>query len=131
MCGRCARLAGLTANAGQDAIGRLEVLARAGVPANGPHGQDAMMLASLRERLRASRAAEAAARRSAAGMARHLAQTCLQLRQPASIVRGYAGYLRQQHEPQPSQPRPDAAPGHRGNHPDGNARRRTAHALSR
>ena len=96
--------AGLTANAGQDAIGRLEVLARAGIPANGPHGQDAMMLASLRDRLRASRAAEAAARRSAAGMAGHLAQTCLQLRLPASIVHGYIGYLRQQHKPQPASP---------------------------
>ena len=96
--------AGLTANAGQDAIGRLEVLARAGILANGPHGQDAMMLASIRERLRASRAAEAAARASAAGMAGHLAQTCLQLRRPASIVHGYAGYLRQQHPPQPASP---------------------------
>jgi hypothetical protein len=96
--------AGLTANAGQDAIGRLEVLARAGILANGPHGQDAMMPASIRERLRASRAAEAAARRSAADMAGHLAQTCLQLRRPASIVHGYAGYLRQQHPPQPARP---------------------------
>jgi hypothetical protein len=94
--------AGLTANAGQDAIDRLEVLARVSILANGPHGRDAMMLASLRERLRASRASEAAARRSAAGMAGHLAQTCLQLRQPASVVHGYAGYLRQQHKPQPA-----------------------------
>jgi len=62
------------------------------------------MLASIRERLRASRAAEAAARASAAGMAGHLAQTCLQLRRPASIVHGYAGYLRQQHPPQPASP---------------------------
>lgn len=96
--------AGLTANAGQDAIGRLEVLARTGILANGPHGQDAMMLASIRERLRVSRAAEAAARRSAAGMAGHLAQTCLQLRRPASIVHGHAGYLRQQRKPQSASP---------------------------
>jgi hypothetical protein len=95
--------AGLAANTGQDAIGRLEeVLSHAGIPANGRHGQDAMILASLRERVRASRLAEAAARRSAAGMADHLAQTCLQLRRPASIVRGYAEYLRQQHKPQPA-----------------------------
>jgi hypothetical protein len=97
--------AGLTANASQDAIGRLEeVLARAGIPANGPRGPDAMMLASIRERLQASRAAEAAARRSAAGQAGQLAQACLQLRRPASIVAGYAGYLRQQNEPRPASP---------------------------
>jgi hypothetical protein len=96
--------AALTGNAGQDPIGRLEVLARAGILSNGPHGQDATMLASLRERLRASHAAEAAARRSAAGLAGRLAQTCLQLRRPASIVHGYAGYLRQQPEPQPASP---------------------------
>jgi len=93
----------LTANAGQDAIGRLEeVLARAGMPANGPHGQHGIMLAGMRERLQASRAAEAAARSSAAGMSGQLAQACLQLRRPASIVYGHAGYLRQQHKPPPA-----------------------------
>jgi len=97
----------LTADAGQDAIGRFEeALARAGIPANGPPGQDAMMLAGIRERLRASRAAEAAARGSAAGLAGQLARTCLQLRRPASIVAGYAGYLRQQHKPEPASPGP-------------------------
>jgi hypothetical protein len=98
--------AGLTADAGQDAIGRLEVLARAGLLASGRRGQDATVLASLRERLRASRAAEAAARGSAVGLAGRLARTCLQLRRPASIVHGYAGYLRQQREPQPAGPGP-------------------------
>jgi hypothetical protein len=94
--------AGLTANAGQGAGGRPgeEVLAR--VPANGPLGRYAMMLASIRERLQASRAAEAAARRSAADMSGHLAETCLQLRRPVSIVYGFAGYLRQQDKPQPA-----------------------------
>jgi hypothetical protein len=97
--------AGLTGDAGQDAIGRLEeVLARAGIPASGPHGQDAKTLPGIRGRLRASRAAEAAARRSAAGMAGQLARACLQLRRPASIVGGYAGYLRQQHNPPPAGP---------------------------
>jgi hypothetical protein len=92
----------LTANAGQDA-GRLqEVLARAGMPANGPHGRYGMMLASMREGLEASRVAEAAARKSADDMSGHLAQTCLQLRRPASIVNGFAGYLRQQGKPQPA-----------------------------
>ncbi|MBO0815248.1 MAG: hypothetical protein J2P30_08920 [Actinobacteria bacterium] len=95
--------AGLTANAGQGAGGRLEkVLARAGMPANGPHGRSGMLLAGTRERVQASRAAEAAARRSAANMSGHLAQTCLQLRRPASIVYGFTGYLRQQDKPQPA-----------------------------
>jgi len=97
--------AGLAASGGQDAAGRLEeVLARAGLPANGPDGQDAMLLADIRGRLRASRAAETAARGSAAGLAGQLARTCLRLRRPASIVAGYAGYLRQQREPQPAVP---------------------------
>jgi hypothetical protein len=101
---------GLTVDAGQDAIGAIgrleEALARVGVPASGPPGQDAMMLAGIRERLRASRADEAAARRSAAGLAGQLARTCLQLRRPAGIVAGYAGYLRQQHKPEPASPGP-------------------------
>jgi hypothetical protein len=95
--------AALTANAGQGADGRLEeVLARAGMPANGPHGRYGMMLASMRERLQASRAAEAAARRSAADMSGQLAETCLQLRRPVSIVYGFTRYLRQQEKPQPA-----------------------------
>jgi hypothetical protein len=93
--------AGLTADAGQAAGGRPgEVLA--GVPANGPVGGYAMMLASIRERLEASRAAEAAARRSAADMSGQLADACLQLRRPVSIVHGFAGYLRQQDNPRPA-----------------------------
>ena len=99
------RAAAGPADAGQDAIGRLEeALARAGIPASGPRGQDAKMLAGIRERLQASRAAQTAARSSAAGLAGQLAQACLQLRRPASIVAGYAGYLRQQHTPQPADP---------------------------
>ena len=97
--------AGLTANAGQGAGGRLEkVLARGGMPANDPGGRYGMMLATMRERLQASCAAEAAARRSAADVSGHLAQTCLQLRRPASIVYGFTGYLRQQDKPQPASP---------------------------
>jgi len=97
--------AGRTANGGQGAGGRLEkVLARGGMPANDPGGRYGMMPASMRERLQASRAAEAAARRSAADMSRHLAETCLQLRRPASIVYGFTGYLRQQDKPQPASP---------------------------
>jgi hypothetical protein len=94
---------GLTANGGQGAGGQLEeMLARVGMPANGPHGRYGMMLASMCERLQASRAAEAAARRSAADMSGHLAETCLQLRRPASTVYGFTGYLRQQDKPQPA-----------------------------
>jgi hypothetical protein len=95
--------AALTANAGQGAGGRPgEAPAGAGMPANGPLGRSGMMLASMRERLDASRAAEAAARRSAADMSGHLAETCLQLRRPVSIVSGFTGYLRQQDKPQPA-----------------------------
>jgi len=42
--------------------------------------------------------------RVGAGLAVQLARTCLRLRRPASIVAGYAGYLRQQREPQPVGP---------------------------
>lgn len=96
--------AGLTANAGRGAGGRPgDVLAGASMPADGPLGRSDMMLAkSMRERLDASRAAEAAARRSAADMSGHLAKTCLQLRRPVSIVYGFTGYLRQQDKPQPA-----------------------------
>jgi hypothetical protein len=97
--------AGLTANGGQSAGGRLEkVLARGGMPANDLGGRYGMMLASMRERLQASRAAEAAARRSAANMSGHLAETCLQLRRSASILYGFTGYLRQQDKPQSASP---------------------------
>lgn len=93
----------LTANAGPGAGGRIEeVQARAGKPANGPHEQYSMALASMRERLLASRAAEAAARGSAANMSVLLTETCLQLRRPVSIVYGFTGYLRQHDKPQPA-----------------------------
>lgn len=74
----------------------------AGRTANGPHGRYGIVLASTRERLRASRAAEAAARRSAADMSGRLADTCLQLRRPVSIVYGFTGYLRRQDKPRPA-----------------------------
>jgi hypothetical protein len=95
--------AGLAANAGQGAGSRPgEVLAGASMPANGPLGRSGMMLASMRERLDASRAAEAAARGSAADMSAHLAETCLQLRRSVSIVYGFTEYLRRQDKPQPA-----------------------------
>jgi signal transduction histidine kinase len=52
--------------------------------------------------LRASRAAEAAARRSADEMSRHLGQTALDLLSSVNVVRGFAEYYRRQ-------PRPPAA----------------------
>jgi hypothetical protein len=61
-----------------------------------------MAAARIRERLQASHAAEAAARRSAADMAGHLEQACLQLRRPAAIVHGFAEYCRKQGKPPPA-----------------------------
>lgn len=92
-----------TANAGQGACDRLEeVLARVSMPAHGSHRGDSMPLAIIRERLQASSAAEAVARGSAAHMSRYLADTCIQLRRPVSIVYGFTRYLRQQEKPQPA-----------------------------
>jgi hypothetical protein len=48
--------------------------------------------ARTRQRLQASHAAEAAARRSAADMAGHLEDACLQLRRPTAIVHGFTEY---------------------------------------
>lgn len=84
--------AGPSAHAGLGTIGRLDITL----------GRLDMVLAEIGERLQASRAAEAAARRSAADMAGHLAEICLQLRRPVSIVYGFAGYLRQQDDPRPA-----------------------------
>jgi len=93
----------LAGNAGQDAGDRLdEVMARLGVLANGHHGRSGMTLASTRERLQASHAAEAAAHRSAAGMSEQLGETCLQLRRSASILHGFTEYCRTQDKPPPA-----------------------------
>jgi hypothetical protein len=53
-------------------------------------------------RPQASDAAEAAARRSAADMAGHLEQACLQLRRPAAIVHGFTEYCRKHGRPPPA-----------------------------
>jgi hypothetical protein len=53
-------------------------------------------------RPQASDAAEAAARRSAADMAGHLEQACLQLRRPAAIVHGFTEYCRKHGKPPPA-----------------------------
>ena len=93
----------LAADAGQDAAGRPgNVVARLGLLADRDPGRYGMAAARIRERLQASHAAEAAARRSAADMAGHLEQACLQLRRPAAIVHGFAEYYPKQGKPPPA-----------------------------
>jgi signal transduction histidine kinase len=93
----------LAADAGQDAAGRPgNVVARLDLLADRDPGRYGMAAARIRERLQASHAAEAAARRSAADMAGHLEQACLQLRRPAAIVHGFAEYCRKQGKPPPA-----------------------------
>jgi signal transduction histidine kinase len=95
--------AGLAGKAGQDAAGRLEeVMVRLGMLANRDHGRCGPALVGLGERLHASRAAEATARRSAADMSGELGQACVQMRRPASILRGFAEYCRSQDRPPPA-----------------------------
>ena len=93
----------LAADAGQGAAGLPgNVAARLGLLADRDPGRYGMAAARIRERLQASHAAEAAARRSAADMAGHLEQACLQLRRPAAIVHGFAEYCRKQGKPPPA-----------------------------
>ncbi len=95
--------AGPAGDAGQGAGGRPgDVMACLGVLADRQHGQQGMTLARMRERLQASHAAEAAARRSAADMSGQLGQTCLQLRRPVAIVHGFTEYACQQDKPPPA-----------------------------
>jgi signal transduction histidine kinase len=93
----------LAADAGQGAAGRPgNAVARLGLLADRAPGWYRMAAARIRERLQASHAAEAAARRSAADMAGHLEQACLQLRKPAAIVHRFAEYYRKQGKPPPA-----------------------------
>jgi hypothetical protein len=93
----------LAADAGQGAGGRPgDVMASLGVLAARDHGRYGMTLARMRERLQASHAAEAAARGSAADMAGHLEQACLQLHRPAAVVHGFTEYCRKQGKPPPA-----------------------------
>ena len=93
----------LAGKAGQGAGDRLEeVMARLSVLANRDHGQCGMTLARMRDRLHASCAAEAAARRSAADLSEQLSETCLQLRRPVSILHGFTEYCRRQDRPPPA-----------------------------
>ena len=63
------------------------------------HWPFGMRLTRLPEQLRASRAAEAAARRSADQMSQHLGETALELLRSVNVVRGFAEYYRQQPKP--------------------------------
>ena len=56
-------------------------------------------LTKMPEQLRASHAAEAAARRSTDQMSEHLGETAMELLRSVNIVRGFAEYYRQQPEP--------------------------------
>jgi len=62
----------------------------------------AAALVLTRAILNASRAAEAAARRSAADMSGHLSQTCLRMRRHASIAHGFTEYYRGLDSPPPA-----------------------------
>jgi hypothetical protein len=89
----------LAADAGHGGGGRPgDAMASPGVLAD----RYGMTAARMRQRLQASHAAEAAARRSAADMAGHLEQACLQLRRPAAIVHGFTEYCRKHGRPPPA-----------------------------
>jgi two-component system, OmpR family, sensor kinase len=76
-----------------------------GMPRRGLRGTDGrrwplgMALTRMPQQLCASRAAEAAARRSADEMSRHLGETALELQRSVNVVRGFAEYYRQQPKP--------------------------------
>jgi hypothetical protein len=92
--------AGLAGDAGQGAGDRLEdVMARLDVLADRAPGRYGMTLARLRDRLHASHAAEAAARRSAADLSEQLGEICLQLRRSVSILHGFTEYCQQDKPP--------------------------------
>jgi len=94
---------GLARTASQGPGSRLEeAMACLSVLANRDHERYGTALARMRERLNASCAAEAAARRSTADMSSQLSRTCLQLRRPASILYGFTQYGRQQDSPPPA-----------------------------
>ena len=92
----------LAESAGQTADGGLPgVIPRRGVRAgtDRSHWPFAMTLTRMPEQLRASRTAEAAARRSADEMSEHLGETALELLRSVNIVHGFAEYYRQQPKP--------------------------------
>ena len=91
-----AESAGRAAGAGLPRIVQL-----AGVRADGDtsHWPLGMPFMRMSEQLRASRAVEAAARRSADEMSEHLGEAGLELLRSVNVVRGFAEYYRQQPKP--------------------------------
>jgi signal transduction histidine kinase len=92
----------LAESAGQAADGRLpRAMPRRGVRAGADRSRwpFGMMLMRMSEQLRASRAAEAAARRSADQMSERLGETALELLRSVNVVRGFAESYRQQPKP--------------------------------
>ena len=89
----------LAEGTGQAAAGGLpQVMPRRGVHPgeDGSRWPFGMTLMRVPEQLRASRAAEAAARRSADEMSEHLGEAGLELLRSVNVVRGFAEYYRQQ-----------------------------------
>ncbi len=92
----------LAESAGQAAgAGLPRVMPPRGVRAGGDrsHWPFGMTFMTLSEQLRASRTAEAAARRSADEMSEHLGEAALELLRSVNVVRGFAEYYRQQGKP--------------------------------
>ncbi len=92
----------LAESAGQAADERLpHVIARRSVHpgAEGSHWPLGMTLMRMPDQLRASRTAEAAARRSADEMSQHLGETTSELLRSVNVVRGSAQHYQQQPEP--------------------------------
>jgi hypothetical protein len=91
--GRAARLAEVTAHA---AGGQPQLMSRPGVQASGvPSPWLTGLTRGIAEQIGASRAAEAAAHRSAGEMAGHLDEVAMELRTSVNVVRGFAEYYRQ------------------------------------
>jgi signal transduction histidine kinase len=92
----------LAESAGQAAAGGLpRVISHRGVHAGADrsHWPFGMTLTRISEQLRASRAAEAAARRSADQMSEQLAEAALELLKSVNVICGFAEYYRQQKKP--------------------------------
>lgn len=90
--GRGAELAEAIARA---AGGQPQLTSRPGVQASGAPGPWLTGLTRIAGQIGASRAAEAAAQRSATEMAGHLDEVALELRTSVNVIRGFAEYYRQ------------------------------------
>jgi hypothetical protein len=93
------RAAGLAESAAAGGFPRVMPSGGVRAGAEGSHWPFGRALVTLPERLRASQAAEAAARRSADEMSQRVGETALELRRSVSVVRGFAEYCRQRPGP--------------------------------